>query len=80
VGTSAGFDPPTLGLGKESVAQGCKNLSPVAVLKESLSWAWAQARLHPFIWQFESDLMCFLNAIYSSEKENIFIKCSGFMF
>jgi hypothetical protein len=41
------------------VAQGCENLPPVAGLKESLSWAWAQARLHPFIWQFESDLMCF---------------------
>jgi hypothetical protein len=66
VGTSARFDPPTLGLGGESVAQGCKNLPPVAGLKESLSWAWAQARLHPFIWQFESDLMCFLNTIYSS--------------
>ena len=66
VGMSARFDPHTLGLGGESVAQGCKNLPPVAGLKESLSWAWAQARLHPFIWQFESDLMCFLNTIYSS--------------
>ena len=80
VGMSARFDPPSLGLGGESVAQGCMDLPPVAVLKESLSWAWAQARLHPFIWQFESALMCFLNTIYSSEKENILIKCSGFMF
>ena len=53
------FDPRTLGLGGESVAQGCKNLPPVAGLEESLSWAWAQARLHPIIWQFKSDLMCF---------------------
>ena len=52
----------------KSVAQGCKNLPPVAGLKKSLSWAWAQARLHPFICQFESDLMCFWNTIYSSEK------------
>ena len=59
VGMSARFDPHTLGLGGESVAQGCENLPPVAGLKESLSWAWAQARLHPFTWQFESDLMCF---------------------
>jgi hypothetical protein len=28
---SARFDPPTLGLGGESVAQGCKNLPPVAI-------------------------------------------------
>jgi hypothetical protein len=40
---SAGFDPHTLGLGGESVAQGCENLPPVAGLKESLSWAWAIA-------------------------------------
>jgi hypothetical protein len=31
VGMSARFDPPTLGLGGESVAQGCKNLPPVAI-------------------------------------------------
>ena len=30
-GMSAGFDPHTLGLGGESVAQGCKNLPPVAI-------------------------------------------------
>ena len=33
VGMSAGFDPHTLGLGGESVAQGCMNLHPVAGLK-----------------------------------------------
>jgi hypothetical protein len=31
VGMSARFDPHTLGLGGESVAQGCKNLPPVAI-------------------------------------------------
>jgi hypothetical protein len=31
VGLSGMFDPPTLGLGGESVAQGCKNLPPVAI-------------------------------------------------
>ena len=31
VGMSARFDPYTLGLGGESVAQGCKNLPPVAI-------------------------------------------------
>jgi hypothetical protein len=66
VGMSARFDPHNLGLGGKSVAQGCMNLPPVAGLKQSLSWAWAQARLHPFIWQFESDLMCFFNTIYIS--------------
>jgi hypothetical protein len=30
-GMSARFDPHTLGLGGESVAQGCKNLPPVAI-------------------------------------------------
>jgi hypothetical protein len=34
VGTSARFDPHTLGLGGESVAQGCKDLPPVAGLEE----------------------------------------------
>ena len=34
VGMSARFDPHTLGLGGESVAQGCENLPPVAGLKE----------------------------------------------
>jgi hypothetical protein len=33
-GMSARFDPHTLGLGGESVAQGCKNLPPVAGLKK----------------------------------------------
>ena len=31
VAMSARFDPHTLGLGGESVAQGCKNLPPVAI-------------------------------------------------
>jgi hypothetical protein len=31
VGMSARFDPHTLGLGGESVAQGCENLPPVAI-------------------------------------------------
>ena len=34
MGTSARFDPPTLGLGGESVAQGCKDLPLVAGLEE----------------------------------------------
>ena len=33
-GMSARFDPPTLGLGGESVAQGCKDLPLVAGLEE----------------------------------------------
>ena len=64
----------------KSVAQGCKDLPPVAGLKRSLHWACGQARLLPFIWQFESDLMCFLNTIDSSGKSNILIKCSRFVF
>jgi hypothetical protein len=31
VGMSARFDPHTLGLGGKSVAQGCKDLPPVAI-------------------------------------------------
>ena len=45
----------------KSMAQGCKNLPPVAGLKESLIWPGPMPRLLPFIYQFESDLMCFLN-------------------
>jgi hypothetical protein len=46
-------------LGGESVAQGCENLPPVAGLKESLSWAWAQAQAPSFYVEFESALMYF---------------------
>jgi hypothetical protein len=48
VGMSARFDPHTLGLGGESVAQGCENLPPVAGLKESLSWAYGLGQTPSF--------------------------------
>jgi hypothetical protein len=67
-------------LGGESEAQGCKNLPPVAGLKESLSLAWAQAQAPSFYVQFESALMCFLNTINSSEMSNKLIKCIRFLF
>jgi hypothetical protein len=42
---SARFDPPTLGLGGESVAQGCKNLPPWLFKGESTVGPTAQGIL-----------------------------------
>ena len=57
VGMSARFDPPTLGLGGESVAQGCKNLPPVAIKVRVGCGAFGPGDLG-FMLKKKSTLMC----------------------